>query len=81
MTDERRPLPPAAVAELAARYRDRRLAEERLSGYLLGLLNGLGIDPAAMRGFDDTAGVLVLEDPRPVRDPRKGKKLPADQPT
>lgn len=57
---ERRSIPRAASAELARRYRDRLVAEERLTSYLLGVANGIGVDTADVQGFDDATDELLV---------------------
>ncbi len=63
-------LPPAAAAALAARYRARAEAEQRLSDFLTGIVLALDIDPTRVTGFDDATGELLLTAEAEADDPR-----------
>lgn len=56
-------IPPAAAAALAARYRARAEAEQRLSDLLTGIVLALDLDPNKVTGFDDETGELLLSEP------------------
>ena len=62
MSEDRVPIPPAAAAELKARYQARAEAEQRLSDYLLAVAHMAAVDPASVRGFNDETGELLIAD-------------------
>ena len=55
-------IPKAAAAELAARYRARQEAEQRLVDFLAGVALARGLRLEDVEGFDDTTGELLLKD-------------------
>lgn len=59
-------IPKAAAAELAARYRARELAEQRLVDFLAGVTLTKGLRIEDVEGFNDETGELLLV--RPERE-------------
>ena len=53
-------IPKAATAELAARYRVRQEAEQRLADYVAGILAAKGISTDDFVGLDDVTSELIL---------------------
>ena len=57
---ERLAIPPAAGAELRARFAASKAAETRLTDFLAGVALALGIDHDRVAGYDDDTGDLLL---------------------
>lgn len=54
-------LPVARPEEVLGRLRAHRAAEASLRDYLLGVLDGMGVDRARLVGVDDETGAILLE--------------------
>lgn len=78
MAETRVKLAENAQAELFARYSTRAEAELNLAIYLRGIIDALGIPAAAVTGFDDVTGELLLAEETVV--PEHGT-LPDDEDT
>ena len=57
-------IPKAAAVELAARYRVRAEAEQRLVNFLAGIALAKGVRLEDVTGFDDVTCELLME-PKP----------------
>lgn len=58
--DDRRPAP--QPDEILGLLRRHKAAEEALRLYVMGLLDGLGIERERFTGIDDVTGELLLRD-------------------
>lgn len=58
-------IPKAAGRELAARYRARAEAEQRVVDFLAGVVLTKGLALEQVAGFDDVTSELILTEPRP----------------